>query len=241
MLFIKRNASTILTCVGGAGVVVTTVMAAKATPKAVMLLEEAKIEKGEELTRFEKIKVAGPVYIPTALVGIGTLTCVFGAHILNKRQQASLMSAYALLDGSYKEYVAKVNDIYGEDADQKIKDEIAKDKYEEVELKDDEELFYDEYSGRYFKSTMFKVEQAKSQLNRDLVMRDWATANDYYDHLGLDPIDGGDALGWTRGGNFDMYWQDWIDFSHGKIEMPDGQVAHSIVMLMEPYVGFEDY
>ena len=241
MLFIKRNASTILTCVGGAGVVVTTVMAVKATPKAVMLLEEAETVKGEELTRFEKFQVAGPVYIPTALVGVGTLVCIFGANMLNKRQQAALTSAYALLDSSYKEYVAKVNEIYGEDADQKIKDEIAKDKYEGVELKDDEELFYDEYSKRYFKSTRYKVEQAKSQLNRDLFMREWATANDYFEYLGLDPIDGGDALGWTRGGNFDMYWQDWIDFSHAKIEMSDGQVVNSIVMLMEPYIGFEDY
>ena len=42
--FLKRNASTILTCVGAVGVVATSVMAVKATPKALILLEKAKGE-----------------------------------------------------------------------------------------------------------------------------------------------------------------------------------------------------
>ena len=49
-LFVKRNASTILTVVGGAGVVTTTVLAIKATPKALLLLDDAEKEKGAELT-----------------------------------------------------------------------------------------------------------------------------------------------------------------------------------------------
>ena len=53
--FVKRNTPTILTCVGAAGVVTTSVFIAKATIKAVDILEEAKKEKGEELTRSEKI------------------------------------------------------------------------------------------------------------------------------------------------------------------------------------------
>ena len=62
--FIKRNASTILTCIGATGVVATAVMVAKEAPKALSLLEDAKEEKGEELTKWEKVKIAGPVYIP---------------------------------------------------------------------------------------------------------------------------------------------------------------------------------
>ena len=46
--FWHRNASTVLTCLGGAGVVLTSVMSVKATPKVMELLDEAKEEKGEE-------------------------------------------------------------------------------------------------------------------------------------------------------------------------------------------------
>ena len=52
-MFLKSNSSTILTCIGGVGVVATVVTAVKATPKALIRIEEAKEEKGEELTKKE--------------------------------------------------------------------------------------------------------------------------------------------------------------------------------------------
>lgn len=58
--FWHRNASTVLTCLGGVGVVVTSVMAVKATPKALEKLENAEQEKGEQLSKWEKVKIAGP-------------------------------------------------------------------------------------------------------------------------------------------------------------------------------------
>lgn len=95
---------------------VTALMATNAKPKATKLLDKAREEKGEELTTFEKIKTAGPVYIPTIITGAGTIACIFGANILNKRQQASLMSAYALVDNSFTEYKNKLKELYGEEA-----------------------------------------------------------------------------------------------------------------------------
>ena len=112
-VFWKRNGSTILTCAGAVGLVTTSVMAVKATPKALKKIEEAKEEKGEELTNLETIRVAGPTYIPTVLVGVSTIACIFGANVLNKRNQAALASAYALLDTSFKEYKGKLKEIYG--------------------------------------------------------------------------------------------------------------------------------
>ena len=107
-LYARRNAPTILTCAGGIGVVATSVMAVKATPKALQLLEEAKAEKGDDLTKLEVVVVAGPAYIPAMVTGAATIACIFGANVLNQCQQASLASAYALIDNSYKEYKKKV-------------------------------------------------------------------------------------------------------------------------------------
>ena len=241
--YFKRNSATILTCVGGAGVVATTVMAVKATPKALLLLEKAEEEKGEDLTRLEKVRVAGPAYIPTFIVGTSTIACIFGANILNKRKQASLISAYSLLDSSYKTYKDKVEDLYGEDADDRIQEEIAKDEYNESDIQadPDKQLFYDSFSGQYFESTIEKVQQAEYELNRDLSMRDYATVNEFYEYLGVPSIDGGDELGWSTGMNFDYYWQSWIDFGHRKVTMDDEQECIIITMFSEPNVGWEDY
>lgn len=242
-LFFKRNASTILTCIGGAGVVVTAVLTAKATPKALQLIQAEEQKKGEELTKTEKVKVAAPVYIPAMLAGTSTLACIFGANILNKRTQASLISAYGVLDQSYKEYKKKVIEEFGEETDKHIQQEIAKDKYKESDIseEDGKELFFDQYSGRYFRSTIEDVQRAEYRINRDLVMREYATINEFYELLGIEPIEGGDEIGWTVGMNLDYYWQTWIDFSHSKIETDDGIECHMIMIFEEPCADFMNY
>lgn len=242
--FLKRNSATILTCVGAAGVVATTVTAVKATPKALMLLETAKEEKGEELTAFEKVKIAGPVYIPAALIGASTLACIFGANVLNVRGQASLMSAYALVDNSYKDYKKKVEELHGKEAGTQIRAEIAKDKYKENDVKpptDDYRLYYDYYSEQYFEARPFDVQRAEYEVNRSLIMDDSVTLNEWYRHIGLEPLDHGDRFGWTTYANMDAYWQTWIDFRHEKVVMDDGLECIIITFGQEPYPDFEEW
>lgn len=242
-LFFKKNASTILTCMGGVGVVATTITAVKATPKALLLLEEAKKEKGEELTKTECVKVAWKPYIPTILMGTATISCVFGAQILNKRSQAALTSAYTLLSASYNEYKDKVEELYGKEAVEKINTELAKDKYEEQEPKEEDDgktLFYDEYSKRYFRATNETVLRAEYLVNKEVSENFYATVNEFYDMLDIDPIDGGDAVGWSSAQLYDTYWSDWVDFWHEKVELEDGMECFMLHMT-EPLPGFEDY
>lgn len=239
--FIKRNGSTILTCVGSAGVVATAVTAVKATPKAWTRLELAKEEKGEDLTTLEVVKVAGPAYIPSVLVGMSTIACIFGANILNKRQQAALMSAYALLDNGYKDYKKKVKDLYGEESHHEIVNEIAKDKYEDVEPQDGKELFYDEFSGRYFHAHRNALREAEYQLNKDLQMDGCIYLNEYFDILGLEQTDYGDYLGWSLYQITDMYWCSWLEFECQKVVLDDGLECHVISMPYEPIPDFYNY
>lgn len=242
--FMKKNSSTILTCVGAAGTVATAIMAVKATPKALALLEVAKEEKGEELTKWEVVKTAGPAYIPAVVTGAATVAAIFGANTLNKRQQASLMSAYALLDNSYKEYKDKVEDLYGKEVDTHVEKEIAKDKFEEnpVEVKDEaNQLFYDTFSRRYFESTIENVQRAEYNLNRNIIQRDYAYVNEFYEELGMEPIDGGWDLGWSRGSNLDCAWQEWMDFNHEKVELDDGLECIIVSFYIEPVMDFYDY
>ena len=246
-MFLKRNSSTILTCVGAAGVIATTVAAVKATPKALMLLEEAKEEKGEELTKLEVVKTAGPVYIPTAVLGVSTLACIFGANVLSHRGQASLMSAYALADSSYKDYKKKVDELYGEEAGGQIRAGIAKDKYaeeygdESVQLEDGKRLYYDFYSDRYFEATPYQVKRAEYEVNRSLMMDDYALLNDWYRNLDLEPLKHGDDFGWSTCANMDMYWQTWVDFHHEKAVMDDGLECIIITFMQDPYGDFDEW
>ena len=241
-LFFRKNSATILTCIGSAGVVVTTVMAVKATPKALALIEAAEKEKGEKLTRLETIETVGMTYAPSAIAGIATIGCIFGANVLNKRTQAALTSAYALLDSSYRDYKKKVEELYGEDTNEEIKADIAKDKYPEcdIEVSKDAQLFYDFYSGQYFESTMADVLKAEYELNRKITVDTCAYLNDWYEELGLAPIDGGYEIGWSRDFNQAAYWQEWVDFRHTDTALDEGLDCCIITILQEPSIHFAD-
>lgn len=242
-MFLGRNASTILTCIGGIGVIATAVMSAKATPKAMTRIALAREEKGEELTKFEKVQAAAPSYIPAVLMGVSTIACVFGANILNKRNQAALMSAYALLDNSYKDYKKKVIDIYGEEADAEVRTAIAKDRYEEGSMivNPGNQLFYDEFSGRYFESTMEKLISAQYAINRKIQLEGGAYLNEFYEELDIPPTDYGEHLGWSSGLLCDYQWSDWLEFGHEKSYIDDDLECIMVTFSVEPMFDFEYY
>ena len=239
-LFFKRNSSTILTCVGSIGVAATAVLAVKATPKAIRLLELAEEEKGEELTTLETVKIAGPAYIPAAITGVSTIACIFGANILSKRQQASLMSAYALVENSYKEYKNKIKILYGDDADKEITKEIVKDRYEnyDVSVSDEKQLFFDYFSMRYFESTMEEVLIGENNFNKNLTLNGYASLNELYDSLGIPRVDYGYELGWSHEARGAFYGYSWIDFEHEKITLEGDLECCIISMSHEPTADF---
>ena len=166
-MFWKKNASTILTCLGAAGVVVTSVLTAKGVTKAEILMEDRENriwrhgEKLEPLTKREEIMTVIPAYIPAIISGAATIACILGANILNKYQQASLISAYTLLNSSYTEYKKKVAELYGEDANNRVQEEVVRDRYEstEIDIPDEECLFFDFAALRYFTAPMSDVIQ----------------------------------------------------------------------------------
>lgn len=246
VLFGKRHGSTVLTCIGTVGVVATAVTAAKATPKALMLLEEAEETKGKELSTMEKLMVAAPAYIPATLIGASTIACIFGAHVLDKRQQAALTSAYALLNSSYKEYRNKVKDILGEQADSNILNEIAKDKYDETKVVKAEEkkeetcLFFEEFRGQYFESTLEEVKNAEYHLNRKLALQDYVELNDFYILMNLPPTEFGATTGWSTWHSFEMYGYDWIDIRCVEDEI-NGNKFYRIEWVIAPELDFLDY
>jgi hypothetical protein len=187
--------------------------------------------------------VVNTAYIPSIVMGVGTLTCVFGAHVLNKQRQASLIGAYTLLDSSYKEYKQKVLDLYGENANNEVTEAIAKDKYDKDDHKVEpgKQLFYEAYSGRYFESTMEDVLRAEYTLNRELSLVGGVAVNDYYELLGLDRVDEAKDFGWAYDTNMDMYWQAWVDFNHTTSVMDDGLECTIITMWQEPVIDYEYY
>ena len=106
----KKHSPEILTGIGIAGMITTTVMAVKATPKALILLEEKKDELDtDRLEPKDIIKTAWPCYIPAAVVGSISVFCLIGASSTNLRRNAALATAYTLSESTLKEYQEKLH------------------------------------------------------------------------------------------------------------------------------------
>lgn len=254
--YLKRNSSTILTFVGVVGVVATAVCAINDTPKALKRVEAAKEEKGEDLTKLETVVAATPAYIPTVVTGASAIICIIGANVLNKRQQASLMSAYALVNGAHKDYRNKVKELLGEETDIRIQDAIMKDKREEGvvayvpgldpgDLNGEKCLFYDEYGERYFEASMNEVLNAEYHLNRNFALRGCANVNEFYSFLGLEETVFGDTVGWSADEFIEGGLVPWIDFDHRTTKIEDGSEAGLectvISYVFGPSTGYNEY
>lgn len=246
-LYLARSSPTILSCIGAVGVIATTVLAVKETPKAVELIkaDSRRNHDGDPdaYTKIEAVKSCWHCYIPAAAVGVSTIVCILGANVLNKRQQAAITSAYMLVNNAYKEYRDKVKEIYGNEVDSEIRGMIAKDKYEEsdIEVSDRNLLFYDQYSGRYFERTMAEVIDAEYHINRKFNFDDYVRLNDFYKLLGLPETDFGNLIGWSIGAGYNTHDYQWIDFDHELVIMEDGLECYIISSPTDPTTDYKDY
>lgn len=203
----KKHSPELLTGIGIAGMVTTVVLAVRATPKALRLIDEKKADIPEEnIPRIEAVKAAWKVYVPAVLTGILSTICLIGANSVNQRRNAAIAAAYSLSESALKEYREKVVETIGERKEQAIRDDIAKDKIIENPVREvivsdrGSTLCYDSLSGRYFKSDIEKLRRIVNDLNRRMRDEMFISLNDFYcavDNPDLGPTKLGDRLGWN--------------------------------------------
>ena len=228
--FIEKHSSGILTSISIAGVLTTSILTARGTIKAKELIENVEKNTGNKLNTKDDlkdiIKIAWKPYIPAIISGCSTILCIFGIHRLNKRTQASLISAYALLDNTYKEYKKKIQEEYPDDKNVvNFEHEIIKSKFDKnMKIDKDKQLFFDYQAMRYFESTMDEVKKAEEHLNLCLSEDGYVCLNEMYDFLDLPKTPYGWQLGWTYIGSDTMYSEDNIKlkFDYECVTMDDG-------------------
>lgn len=196
----------ILMGIGIAGMLTTTVLAVKATPKALKLIEEKKKEtQTDKLTPVETVKTTWKCYIPAATTAVASTACLIGSSRVSSKRNAVLATAYKIAETAHKEYRDKVVETIGEKKETEVRDKIAKDHVEKNPVNNCEvfitdvgnTLCYDTLSGRYFKTDINKIKKVENILNLRLRNENYVSLNDFYNEVGLDRIRLGDELGWN--------------------------------------------
>lgn len=203
---ITKRSPEILTGIGIAGMLTTTVLAVRATPKAMQLINTERIESNvDELTVIETVKVAWKPYIPAIITGVLSTVCIISASSVNLRRNAAIATAYQISQTALTEYKEKVVETIGEKREQTVKDKVAKKNIDENPVSKNSviitdkgnTLCYDITIGRYFKSDIEKIKKAVNEVNRRLVYDQYISLNDFYSELGLEHTELGDELGWN--------------------------------------------
>lgn len=206
--FVSKRSPEILTGIGIAGMITTTVLAVRATPKALQLIEEKKNDDWvDELSPLEVVKTAWKPYVPAAVTGVASVACLIGASSVNAKRNAALATVYKLSETALSEYREKVIETIGEKKEKTVRDKVAEErvkknpvsKSEVIVTNNGTTLCFDPISARYFKSSIDKIKRAENELNKQMLhdISGYVSLNDFYDELGLDHTSVGDELGWN--------------------------------------------
>lgn len=202
---LKTNSSKILIGAGIAGMITAVVTAVEDTPKAIECIENAKKEKGEELTKTEVVKASWKCYIRTAIFTGISATCIIVGTVQQSRQHAALMAAYSLLESSSRDYHNKVIEMVGKDKDNEIQEAVSKDKAKKISTKTTEhvietgkgdDLMMDYCTNRLFYGNAQEIKRLLVDANYQLYNEDWISLNEIYYMIGLNGIPLGNAVGW---------------------------------------------
>ena len=204
----SKHSPEILMGVGIAGMVATTVLAVKATPKALKLIEEAQAEQEDLMTPVEKTKACWKCYIPAVTTGVFSIACIIGANSVHARRNAGLAAAYKLSETALTEYRDKVIETIGEKKEKQVREKVDKERIEKNPVNANDvtvtnsqynTLCYDPLSGRYFYSDIEHIKRSENKLNKQMVhdINGYVSVNDLYDELGLEYTSIGFDLGWN--------------------------------------------
>lgn len=216
--FVSKRSPEILTGIGIAGMISTTVLAVKATPKAMELIEAKKREEWlDELSPVEMVKVAWKPYIPAIVTCVTSTACLIGASSVSAKRNAALATAYKLSETALAEYREKVIETIGEKKERTVRDKVAEERVKKNPVSKNEviitgngkTLCFDPISGRYFMCSIETIKRAENTLNKQMLhdISGYVSLNEFYDEIGLDHTSVGDDLGWNTDQIID------IDFS----------------------------
>ena len=209
-LAVKKHSPEILTGIGIAGMITTTVLAVRATPKAVKIIDDYKdtvLRDHEKINPIDAVKLTWKCYVPAAVTGTLSVACLIGASSVNYRRNAALATAYKLSETALSDYREKVIETIGEKKERDVHDKVAEKHLKDNPVSDSTVLItnggstlcYDPMSGRYFKSSIEKIKAAENKLNKDMLhsITGYASLNDFYDELNLSHTEVGDVIGWN--------------------------------------------
>ena len=194
---VKNNSSVLLSIGAGIGVIATAYLSGKASMHAIHILDE----EGDDLQLKDKVELVWQLYIPTGIVAATTIVCVIGVKHVDARKTLAAQTALAVSQRAYESYRAQVVEEFGDRKDKIIVAKAAEKRVTEtpppiVVGGEGSVICFEGFTGRYFMSDMETLQRAVNEVNAKLLSHDYATLDDLYYQIGLDPTMTSSRAGW---------------------------------------------
>lgn len=197
-----------------------------------------------DATLIDKVKTAGPVYLPAILMMMTSSGCIIGGCALGEVRLAAMTNLAMASEAALSRYEQKVIDTIGQEKATQIQDEIAKDLMHErpatqqdiIPTEHGTDVFYDPLSGRYFMSSETWINRCWSKINEKIDgIEMWAEVNEWYDELAIPQVGLGRGRGWNIEHRLIISIGEWES-------MPNGRPCRPILYVQRPvsYRGKED-
>ena len=236
-----KNLPKILTGFGIGGMLAGGIMAVMRTPEAVQRIEDEKKRLGvKKLTLKQMIRVVWRCYIWSLITEGASIACIIAALCENERRNAVLAAAYSLWIEQSKEYRQKVIEKIGENKEEEIRKDIARDHLEKKPFSKDlppvpdsvpETVVWirDDYFGNEFMMDVEDVKAAVNKLNWGMnnLTEPYASAADLYYEINQTPPKLSYELGWNTSDGL-------IEVTFTYKLLPDGHRVGAIMSYVNP-------
>lgn len=201
----NTNSPVILTGLAVGGACLTTYLAIKGAFKASEVLNEESASRHvdrELMTNQDKFVLTYKFYAPAAVTLVGTSACMVMATKIGLNRTAAMAGALAITQRGNDQYRDKVKELLGEKKNIAVNDGVAQDQVANtatptIIMSGTDQLFFDRWSGRYFPSTMEKVNQALNDFNKDMLYGHYCSLSEFYSRIGLEDTTQSDDIGWN--------------------------------------------
>ena len=202
---LQENSPTILTALGVTGTLSTAYLTARATAKAIRIIDDRESKGGISDRNLRRIKERAQdvwtLYIPAVASGVLTVTVIIAGHKVGSKRAAAAYSLLGVSERAFEEYSAKVVEQLGKNKEQAIRDEVMQDRVNAnptsmVVMGTGKVLCMEAHTGRYFECDMETLRKAENTINQQILRTDEATLTDFYYLVGLEPTPYSSYSGW---------------------------------------------
>lgn len=200
------NSPGILTALAVTGTLTTAYFSGRAGFRVGLDVNAAHYEAGDDRALIDSkflFQTYWKEFIPAASATALAVAAAIAANKIGSGRTAAVATAFMTTERAFSEYRDRVVQTMGDKPERAMRNELSAERiaktpgYNLIVVSGNESVCYDEYSGRYFRSTYEAIMKAQNEINYQINNFFYASLSDFYNKIGVPTTDSSDIVGWN--------------------------------------------